>query len=177
MNKLLISVFALLMTAGCATTAPNLMATADLDARSGSNVDGTVRFEEVTVDGVPAVRVTVNATGVPPGTRGFHVHENGDCSAADASSAGGHFDPTANRHGGRDTAERHAGDFGNVDASSSGRISTSFVVHGVTLGSGTSSIAGRAIVLHGGRDDLTSQPSGDSGARIACGIIRLAPIR
>ncbi|MGH9456567.1 MAG: superoxide dismutase family protein [Thermoanaerobaculia bacterium] len=174
MNKLLVSVTAILMLAGCATTAPGLTAAADLDAKSGSNVDGTVRFEEILVGGIPAVRVTVDATGVPAGTHGFHIHQVGDCSAPDASSAGDHFNPGGERHGSRGSAQRHAGDFGNVEANANGAVSSSFVINGVTVGAGSSSVVGRAIVLHAQRDDLTSQPSGNAGARIACGVIRPA---
>ncbi len=176
MNKLLIPIAGLLFASACATTrTPSITASAPLEAKSGSSVSGVVRFEEVMADGVPAVRVTVDAANVAPGIHGFHVHEKGDCSAPDATSAGGHFNPAGHPHAGPDAAARHAGDFGNVEASADGRVNVSYLMHGVTLGSGTSSIAGKAIVLHAKRDDLKTQPTGDAGGRIACGVIALDP--
>lgn len=176
MRKLLIP-FAALLLAACATSirTPSITATAPLDAKSGSNVTGTVRFEEVMVEGVPAVRVTVDASGVPPGVHGFHVHEKGDCSAPDATSAGGHFNPGNEPHGAPNAGAHHAGDFGNVEANPESRVNVSYIMHGVTLGSGTSSIAGKAIVLHADPDDLKTQPTGNAGGRIACGVITLDP--
>ena len=100
MKTILISLFCLTLAAACATVQPEpISARATLDARSGSNVSGVVRFQEVMSDGVPAVRVTIDAAGVPAGMHGFHVHETGDCSAPDATSAGGHFNPTNAPHG------------------------------------------------------------------------------
>jgi Cu-Zn family superoxide dismutase len=176
MKRFLIPAAALVFAA-CASVRPaSIAATAPLQARSGSNVSGTVRFEEVMAEGVPAVRVTVDATGVPPGIHGFHVHEKGDCSASDATSAGGHFNPTNEAHGAPHASPRHAGDFGNVEASSDGRVSVSYIMRDVTLGSGSSSIAGKAVVLHAKPDDLKTQPTGDAGGRIACGVIVLDPV-
>src|SRR4030095_9068160 len=94
-----------------------LKAVAVLHPTAGSKVSGTVTFIEV-ADGV---QVRPKTTGLPPGTHGFHVHDFGDCSAADASSAGAHFNPTNNPHAGPDAAERHVGDMGNVEADASGK--------------------------------------------------------
>jgi Cu-Zn family superoxide dismutase len=124
------------------------------------------------------VRTVAWETGWRESHEHFHVHELGDCSAADASSAGGHFRPFANPHGGRDADRRHVGDLGNLTANASGVAEADFVDSRVTLGgpalSGTASILGRAVIVHRQRDDLTSQPSGDAGARVACGVVGFA---
>jgi Cu-Zn family superoxide dismutase len=178
MKSVLVSLAGILLAAGCASVRPApISATAPLQARSGSSVSGTVRFEEIMADGVPAVRVTVAASGVPAGVHGFHVHETGDCSAPDASSAGGHFNPAGSPHGAPNADPRHAGDFGNVEASADGRVDVTYVMRDVTLGSGSSSIAGKAIILHADPDDLRTQPTGNAGGRIACGVITLGGAR
>jgi Cu-Zn family superoxide dismutase len=105
-----------------------------------------------------------------PGPHGFHIHEKGDCSAADASSAGGHFNPTGKPHGGPDSDARHAGDFGNIEADATGNARYSRTFSDLTL-DGESSIIGKAIIVHQKADDLKTQPSGDAGGRIGCGVI------
>jgi superoxide dismutase, Cu-Zn family len=156
------------LAAACAMRTPEVArATATLESRSGSNAAGTVTFTQFD-DG--SVRVRVDASGVTPGQHGFHVHEKGDCSAADASSAGPHFDPTGAPHGPHGPST-HAGDFGNLTAGTNGTIGTEFVTRSITLTPGARSVLGRAVVLHADPDDLTSQPAGESGARIACGVI------
>ena len=145
-----------------------LHAVAQVNPTQGNNARGTVRFS---TEG-DAVRVIAEFTGLSPGEHGFHVHENGDCSAPDASSAGGHFNPTNQPHGARDATERHIGDLGNLLANANGRAELNYLDTKLTL-RGENSIVGRAVVVHAGRDDLRSQPSGDSGARIACGVIEL----
>lgn len=174
MKRLLFPLLALSVAAGCTAirTAPPT-ATATLEAKSGSNVSGVVRFTEVMADGVPAVRVSIDARNVPPGVHGFHVHDNGDCSAADATSAGGHFNPESHKHGGPGESSSHAGDFGNVLAGDGGRVDATYLMRGVTLGAGNHSITGRAIVLHADPDDLVTDPTGNAGARIACGVITM----
>jgi Cu-Zn family superoxide dismutase len=104
---------------------------------------------------------------------GFHIHEKGDCSAPDASSAGGHFNPSAKSHGKPDGGDHHAGDMFNVIADAQGTARVDALVAGVTLRDGSATdVAGKAIVLHEKADDYTSQPAGDSGKRIACGVIQ-----
>jgi Cu-Zn family superoxide dismutase len=144
-----------------------LRAIAILRPTEGSNVSGTVTFTEVE-DGV---RVNAVITGLTPGKHGFHVHQFGDCSAADASSAGDHFNPTNKPHGGADAMERHVGDMGNVEADASGVAKLNYLDHRISLWRDRRSIIGRAVVVHANADDLTSQPSGNSGARVACGVI------
>ena len=142
------------------------MAMATIHPTQGNNVRGTVRF----VQEGKGVRVIADITGLTPGEHGFHVHENGDCSAPDASSAGDHFNPTKHPHAGRDAGERHAGDLGNITADAGGRAQLDYLDTKLTL-SGEHSIVGRSVVVHAQPDDLKSQPSGNSGARVGCGTI------
>jgi superoxide dismutase, Cu-Zn family len=142
-------------------------AIAVLQPTAGNKVSGTVTLIEV-ADGV---QVRAEISGLTPGTHGFHVHEFGDCSAADASSAGAHFNPTHEPHAGPDSAERHVGDMGNVQADASGKAKLEYVDHQISLTNDERSVIGRSVVVHAKPDDLKSQPSGDSGARVACGVI------
>ncbi len=110
-------------------------------------------------------------TGLSEGKHGFHVHEKGDCSAPDGSSAGGHFNPDGKPHGGPDSPEHHRGDLGNIEADATGTAQVNIHMPGITLDSGPDSVMGKAIIVHAGEDDLTSQPSGNAGARVGCGVI------
>ena len=112
----------------------------------------------------------VDLAGLKPGKHGLHIHEKGDCSAPDAASAGAHFNPAHSHHGGPDTAERHAGDFGNVEADASGKVHVELKDKNMKL-SGPDSIMGKSVVVHEKEDDLKTDPSGNSGARVACGMI------
>src|SRR5437899_3786683 len=144
-----------------------LKAIAVLHPTAGNKLSGTVTFTEV-ADGV---QVQAEITGLTPGNHGFHVHEFGDCSAADASSAGAHFNPTNKPHAGPDATERHVGDMGNVEADASGKAKLEYVDHQISLTNDQQSVIGRSVVVHAKADDLKSQPTGDSGARVACGVI------
>jgi len=156
--------------AACATWKP-ITAVAVMEPRSASEVRGSVTFTEAEGGGAA---VKLDLTGVPEGVHGFHVHEKGDCSAPDATSAGGHFNPHGMQHAGPGDVERHAGDFGNVIASASGVVKTELVMSGISLKEGAiDSAIGRGLILHAKRDDLTTQPTGDAGGRIACGVITL----
>lgn len=141
--------------------------TATLESRSGSSVTGEVTFTQEP----GGVRVVARVNGLTAGQdHGFHVHETGDCSAPDASSAGDHFAGADSTHGGPDAAQRHDGDLGNLTVGADGvatydRLDTRMSLMGVN------SIVGKAVVVHAGADDLTTQPSGNSGARVACGVI------
>jgi superoxide dismutase, Cu-Zn family len=146
------------------------VAVARLSPASGSSVSGTVTFTE-RADGVD---VRVSLRGLVPGEHGFHIHEQGDCSAPDASSAGDHFNPEHAAHADRAAAERHLGDLGNLRADVLGLVETSFVDGRLSL-SGEHSILGRAVIVHAQPDDLKTQPGGNAGARVACGIIELQP--
>lgn len=149
-----------------------LRAVAVLQPTGGDKISGIVTFTEV-ADGV---RVDANISGLTPGKHGFHVHQYGDCSSADgsaapASAAGDHFNPGNNPHGAADAKERHEGDMGNVEADASGVAKLNYVDHSLSLHDGEKSIIGRAVIVHEKADDLKTQPSGDAGGRIACGVI------
>jgi superoxide dismutase, Cu-Zn family len=145
-------------------------AVAVLHATQGNKAAGTVTFTK-TDDGV---RVVAEITGLKPnGKHGFHVHEFGDCSDPKAENAGGHFNPGDHQHGGPTADERHAGDMGNLDADAKGNARLEYVDKMMKL-SGDNAIIGHAVIVHEKADDLKSQPTGDAGARIACGVIGVA---
>lgn len=146
-------------------------ATAKLEAKSGSKAAGTVTF---TKEG-NGIKVVANVTGVEPGKHGFHIHEKGDCSATDAATAGGHFNPGSAAHGAPGTAVRHAGDLGNIDIKKDGTGVLKISVKDPKDFSAWADIAGKAVILHEKADDLKTQPTGDAGKRIACGVIELTP--
>lgn len=145
-------------------------AQAELAPASKSKVKGTATFVET--DG--GVEITINAEGLKPGDHGWHVHAKGDCSAPDAASAGDHFNPDNRKHGAPDAEDHHAGDFGNLTAGKDGKASKTFTMKGVTLGEGASSLVDKALIVHDKKDDLKTQPSGNAGARVACGVIKPA---
>jgi len=183
--KVFISLFILLLMTsiwtGCEREAPMeeiipvdtgrdiTAAVALLHPTEGNSVRGTVTFTEV-ADGI---RIVADVEGLDPGKHGFHIHEFGDCSAPDAASAGGHFNPDGMPHGAPDDMERHVGDLGNLVADEKGKAhyerNDSFISFG-----GDHSIIGLAVVIHSGEDDFTSQPSGAAGPRVACGVIGIA---
>ena len=167
MRKLWIGFASGLLILGCAhTRAPMAMAT--LDSTSGSTAKGTVHFTDA---GDGNVEVQVDLTGVPPGNHGFHLHEKGDCGN-NAMNSGGHFNPTGMIHGAPDAVSHHAGDFGNVTADANGEVHTRFTTHSISLKPGDpTNPVGHAVVLHANPDDLVSQPAGNAGARIACGVV------
>jgi len=141
-------------------------AVAELKPTQGSKVQGTVLF----VQEPNGVHVTADVTGLTPGEHGFHIHEKGDCSAPDGSSAGGHFNPTGKPHGAPAAHEHHAGDLGNLTADASGHAKLDWISPDLSF-EGTNSFIGRAVIVHAGKDDLKSQPAGNAGARAACGVI------
>jgi len=136
---------------------------ADLGPASGSTVSGTVTLTALPSGGVHLV---AQVSGLAPGVHGFHVHEVGDCSAPDASSAKGHFNPEKKPHG------NHAGDLPDLTADASGKASLSADVSTISLGDGPTGVIGRAFVVHADPDDHHSQPAGNSGKRIACGVVK-----
>ncbi len=144
-------------------------AVAVLSPTKGSSVAGEVTFTKV--DG--GVKIVADVTGLTPGLHGFHIHEFGDCSAPDGASAGGHFNPHHMQHGGPDAAVRHAGDFGNLEADASGKAHYERVDTMISL-DGAESIIGHGVIVHAKEDDLKTQPTGNAGARVACGAIGVA---
>jgi Cu-Zn family superoxide dismutase len=160
---------ALALIAGCSHWKSGAMGLAVVVPTTNQTAKGMVHFMDMN-DG--STEVSVDLTGLAPGsTHGFHVHEKGDCSN-DAQAAGGHFNPTGAQHGAPDAASHHAGDFGNVTADEKGEVHTKFMTKSVTVKAGPTSVIGHAVVVHANPDDLTSQPSGNAGARIACGIVQ-----
>lgn len=147
-------------------------ATVQLESKSGSTATG--QLELTASEG--GVSLTGEIAGLTAGSEhAFHVHETGDCSAADASSAGGHFNPHSAQHGPPTVAqsERHLGDMPNIVADENGRSAITAAIPGATLrDGGMNDLIGKAVVVHEKRDDYVTQPSGDAGSRIACGVIR-----
>ena len=143
-------------------------AQAQLESKSNSKVTGMVTFTKVGDD----IQVVADIQGLAPGKHGFHIHEKGDCSAPDAASAGGHFNPTMKHHGGPDTLDHHTGDLGNIVTDASGK--THLEWKGKLSLSGKDSIIGKSVVVHEKEDDLKTDPAGNSGARVGCGAINAA---
>jgi Cu-Zn family superoxide dismutase len=159
---------------------PQAVATATLHASGAAatqpankNVTGVITFTQ-TSDQI--VHVTGTVSGLEPNTKhGFHIHEKGDLTAADLSSAGSHYNPTKAHHGAApdgDDTNRHAGDLGNITADASGNATVKIKLRGVSL-NGENSIAGRSIIVHAKEDDLKTDPSGNSGGRVAGGVIEI----
>ncbi|MCC5854706.1 MAG: superoxide dismutase family protein [Idiomarina sp.] len=120
------------------------------------------------------VFLSAHVEGLPSNsTHGFHIHEYGDCSAPDATSAGGHFNPTGAPHGGPDSGERHVGDLGNLTSDNNGMAHLEMTDHKLSM-TGAHSILGRGVIVHAQPDDLVSQPVGEAGARILCGVVGIA---
>lgn len=156
-------------TASPAAAGEATKAIAVLSSASGSSVVGTVTFTA----GADGVAVVADITGLTPGKHGFHIHEFGDCSAKDAASAGSHYNPTKHPHAGPDASERHMGDLGNLEADASGKAHLELKDKMMKL-SGDNSIVGYAVIVHEKADDLKTQPTGDAGGRVACGVIGVA---
>jgi Cu-Zn family superoxide dismutase len=143
------------------------MARANLTGAPGSGISGTVEVTERT----GGVGVTAHVTGVKQtGPLGFHLHEVGACTPPDFESAGEHFNPGGAPHACSPTSPRHAGDLGNLEVAAGGEGHLDLETDLLTVVDGPASVVGRAVVLHAGKDDCTTQPSGDSGDRIACGV-------
>ena len=140
-----------------------------LAATEGNSVTGEIAF--AAIDG--GVVLTGQVSGLTPGSEhGFHVHETGDCSAPDGTSAGGHFNPEGNAHGRVGAAEHHVGDTDNLTADDTGVATVDTRLMGATLADGApTDVLGRAVIVHADPDDYATQPTGNAGARLACGVI------
>jgi Cu-Zn family superoxide dismutase len=163
---------AAVLLSACQATPPEadapLIATAQLKPTKGNKTIGEATFEQAGNQ----VRVVVFVQGLKPGQEhGFHIHEGSDCSG-DAMGAKGHFNPHGKPHGIPGSAERHAGDLPNLKANKAGRANVHYDADIITLTAGPANIIGRALVVHAGPDDFVTQPTGNSGARIACGVIQ-----
>jgi len=162
---------------GCKTStdksssAPEKKITIKLEPKSGSKVSGTAEFVEK--DG--KVVFTAKLSGLEPGVHAIHIHEKADCSAADAASAGGHWNPTFKKHGKWGDAEYHKGDIGNfpADVEGNGIITMSTTEWCIGCGDKNKDILGKGLIVHEKADDYVTQPTGDAGGRVACaGIIK-----
>ncbi len=158
-------VAALAACAGSGGSAPS--AEAKLNPTQGNAASGTVSFRQEGNDVVMTARIA----GLTPGAHGFHIHEKGDCSAPDATSAGGHFNPHGKAHGHPDHADHHAGDMPQLTADAAGNATVTATLTGLSIGSGPAGIVGRGVIVHAAADDYKTQPTGNSGARVACGVI------
>jgi len=155
-----------------ATPAPSngtQKATCILNPTKGNNVSGTITFTKVK----EGIKVVADIQGLTPGKHGFHIHDKGDCSAPDGSSAGGHFNPAGMEHNGPPDMMRHAGDLGNLEAKADGKAHYEYVDLLISF-EGTNSIIGKSIIVHEKADDFVTQPTGNSGGRLACGVIDIS---
>lgn len=154
--------------AGCAVVGPNAPAAqAQVRPTQGSGAKGRVEFRQV----AGAVEVVATLSGLSPGAHGFHIHQKGDCSAPDATSAGGHFNPSDKPHGHPGQDPHHAGDMPMLNADAQGNATLKAVLPGLSVNGEASAIVGRAVIVHAAPDDFKTQPTGNSGARVACGVI------
>lgn len=133
----------------------------------GNKVAGKVTFAK----SGEKLMVMAEVSGLTPGLHGFHIHEKGDCSAPDGTSAGGHFNPTGKIHGSPEHADHHLGDMLQLVADANGNARQASYIDGVTIGGGPGDIVGRSVIIHAAPDDYKTQPTGNSGARQACGVI------
>lgn len=158
---------ALAALVGCATP-QGPQAVASLRPTAGNSASGTVRF----VQSGNQVRVSGEVRGLKPGAvHGFHVHEKGDCSSGDGNSAGGHFNPEAKSHGQHGQGMHHAGDLPSLKADANGVAAFNFESTTIRVGSGATDVVGKGLIVHRDPDDFKTQPTGNSGPRLACAVI------
>lgn len=162
----------ILVNAGCKTSTPNIQSnTLDVtfEAKSESTVSGEGTFSEKK----GLVTFTASFKGLKPGIHAIHIHEKADCSTEDASSAGGHWNPTFNKHGKLGVGKVHKGDIGNFKTDDLGNGTVSITTSEWCIGCGdtTKDVLGKSLIVHQGPDDYVTQPSGNSGARVACSAI------
>lgn len=164
----IVTAASLVVLAACQTMPEEpARATVSLKPTTGNKTYGEVTFEQVG----SKVRVIAQVVGLKPNQEhGFHIHEKGDCSSGDGMSAGGHFNPTGKAHGGPGM-ERHAGDLPNLKANAKGRATLTVDVEGITVTPGPASVIGRGLIVHEQPDDYKTQPTGNAGGRLACGVV------
>jgi Cu-Zn family superoxide dismutase len=138
-------------------------------SKGSDGVGGTILFKQEK----DFVHVIGEVRGLTPGKHGFHIHQFGDLRSDDGMATGGHYNPDMKAHGGPHTKEHHAGDFGNIEAGANGVAKVDIKAEGLDL----HHVLGRGLVVHGGADDLTSQPAGNAGPRIAVGVIGIAQVK
>ena len=168
--RLALSILALAALAACQSTPSEpARATAGLDPTKGNKTRGEATFEQRG----DKVHVVIYVEGLKPEQEhGLHIHEAGDCSSGDGMSAKGHFNPFGKPHGKPGTPERHAGDLPALKAAKNGRAKVDVEVDGISVAGGPGGIIGKAVIVHAQPDDYTTQPTGNAGARLACGVIR-----
>jgi superoxide dismutase, Cu-Zn family len=173
MNRFILMLAALAVTAAGTAAADWPSATATLKDAQGKAA-GTATF----TDTAGVVQMKLKATGLTPGKHGIHVHEVGKCDG-DFKSAGAHYNPHGKKHGGQSDAGAHAGDLPNLTADADGKASLQTTLHGVTLEEGAHNSLldkdGSALVIHAKEDDERTDPSGNSGDRVVCGVLTRAP--
>ena len=168
MIRRLIPVAAAVLITACATQPSDPTASAMLIATKGNTVTGDVKF----IQKGDTVLVTGEVRGLKPnGEHGFHIHEKGDCTSGDGMSTGGHFNPDGKTHGAHDHSTHHVGDLPSLKADASGTARFNFESSTIALGSGKSDVLGRGMIVHRDPDDYKTQPTGNSGPRLACGVI------
>jgi len=170
MKPIFAAALAIALLAACASVPPEpLRATAQLQPTKGSKTFGEATFDEVG----GKIHVVVYVQGLKPGQEhGLHIHEVGDCSSGDGMSTKGHFNPFGKPHAHQGTLERHAGDLPALKAGKDGRAKVDAMLDVITVAPGPASIVGRGLIVHADPDDYRTQPTGNAGARIACGVIR-----
>ncbi len=168
MIRLVAPVAAAFFVTACATPPSGPSASAQLMATKGNAVNGHVQFAQKG----DKVLVTGEVRGLKPhAEHGFHVHEKGDCGSSDGMSAGGHFNPDGKAHGAHGHGEHHAGDVPSLKADATGTARFSFESSTISVGSGRADVVGRGLIVHRDPDDYKTQPTGNSGPRLACGVI------
>lgn len=164
MKRLILFLSSLFLISGYAEIT---QAIAEIRPTQGNQAKGRVIFQKEN-DGI---RIIAEIEGLKPGVHGFHIHEKGDCSSPDASSAGAHFNPTKQPHNSPYVKERHIGDLGNIIADKQGRAYYERVDYFLTF-DGPNSIIEKAVIVHSDPDDYVTQPTGNAGGRLGCGVIK-----
>lgn len=169
LKNLSILIFSIILFVGCEKK--EKVAIAKIEAKSNSKVNGTITFTQK--DGKVTMIADIN--GLTPGTHAIHIHEKGDCSADDGTSAGGHWNPTSDNHGKWKHGEFHSGDIGNLEADINGNatMTKESDFWCIDCEDENKNILNHAIIVHASADDFTSQPSGAAGKRVGCGEIKM----
>jgi len=166
--KKILAIAVTLALSACATQNRGPSASAQLSPTKGSATSGSVQFTQAG----DKVLVKVDIRGLKPNAQhGFHVHEKGDCSSGDGMSTGGHFNPTASSHGAHGQGPHHSGDLPSLQADADGNVKTTFESSSISLKGGMSNVIGKGLIVHRDPDDYKTQPTGNSGPRLACAVI------